>query len=81
MGKQTMGTPCQAIKHRTDGKMYRLHTPQTPIARTQRYTKYHIDEFPMGMNMVVAVLAYTGGLGLHSCLTLQLVWSFGFLCI
>jgi hypothetical protein len=28
MAKQTMGTPGQALLHRTDTKMYRLQTPQ-----------------------------------------------------
>lgn len=37
MGKQTMGTPAQALAHRTDTKLYRLQTPQTPIARTARH--------------------------------------------
>ena len=50
----------QSLPHRTDTKLYRLQTPQTPIARTQRYDVYHIDEFPSGTNMIVAVLAYTG---------------------
>jgi DNA-directed RNA polymerase I subunit RPA2 len=36
MGKQTMGTPAQALQHRTDTKLYRIQTPQTPIARTSR---------------------------------------------
>lgn len=50
----------QALPQRTDGKLYRIHTPQTPIARTDAYDKYHMDEFPSGTNMIVAVLAYTG---------------------
>lgn len=50
----------QALQHRADGKLYRIQTPQTPIARTQRYNTYKMDEFPSGMNMIVAVLAYTG---------------------
>ena len=40
--------------------MYRLQSPQAPIARTARYDEYAMDEFPSGTNMVVAVLAYTG---------------------
>ena len=40
--------------------MYRIQTPQTPIVRTKRYKEYHMDEFPSGTNMIVAVLAYTG---------------------
>lgn len=54
------GTPAQTVRHRTDAKLYRLQTPQTPIARTKRYDEYHMDEFPSGTNMIVAVLAYTG---------------------
>ncbi|KAL4423560.1 hypothetical protein ABPG77_004600, partial [Micractinium sp. CCAP 211/92] len=60
MAKQTMGTPAQALTHRTDNKMYRIQTPQTPIARTKRYENYCMDEFPNGTNAIVAVLAYTG---------------------
>ncbi len=50
----------QAVRHRTDTKLYRIQTPQTPIVRTKRYKEYHMDEFPSGTNMIVAVLAYTG---------------------
>lgn len=50
----------QALQHRADGKLYRIQTPQTPIARTKRYNTYKMDEFPSGMNMIVCVLAYTG---------------------
>jgi DNA-directed RNA polymerase I subunit RPA2 len=53
MGKQTMGTPLQALPHRTDTKLYRIQTPQTPIARTDKYDEYHMDEFPNGTNAVV----------------------------
>lgn len=60
-------SPCaQALQHRADGKLYRIQTPQTPIARTQRYNTYKMDEFPSGMNMIVAVLAYTGEFLLHT---------------
>ena len=51
----------QAIRHRTDTKLYRIQSPQTPVVRTRRYKDYHMDEFPSGTNMIVAVLAYTGG--------------------
>lgn len=60
MAKQTMGTPTQVLEHRTDNKLYRLQTPQTPITRTDRYSEYGMDEFPNGTNAIVAVLAYTG---------------------
>lgn len=54
--------PRQALQHRSDTKMYRIQSPQTPLVRTQRYGEYHMDEFPSGTNMIVAVLAYTGPL-------------------
>ncbi len=60
MAKQTMGTAAQALAHRSDNKLYRLQTPQTPLARTRRYAQYTMDEYPNGANAVVAVLAYTG---------------------
>lgn len=52
----------QAMAHRPDGKMYRIHTPQTPLARTHRYDAYKMDEYPNGTNAIVAVLSYTGQL-------------------
>lgn len=60
MAKQTMGFPSQTIQFRTDNKLYRLQTPQTPLARTLGYAKYRMDEFPTGTNAIVAVLSYTG---------------------
>lgn len=60
MSKQTMGTPLHTYDQRPDTKLYRLQTPQTPIARTRRYDAYCMDEYPSGTNAVVAVLAYTG---------------------
>ncbi|KAL1817703.1 hypothetical protein ACET3Z_020277 [Daucus carota] len=60
MGKQTMGFASQAINCRADQKLYHLQTPQTPIVRTGTYEKYGIDEFPLGTNAIVAVLAYSG---------------------
>ena len=61
----------QALPQRTDGKLYRIQTPQTPIARTQAYERYNMDEFPNGTNMIVAVLAYTGNLSTHNPLSPQ----------
>jgi DNA-directed RNA polymerase I subunit RPA2 len=59
MGKQTMGTPGTAIRYRTDNKAYRLQTGQTPIARAPLHNDYGFDNFPNGMNAVVAVISYT----------------------
>ncbi|XP_058226020.1 DNA-directed RNA polymerase I subunit 2 [Rhododendron vialii] len=60
MAKQTMAFSSQTINCRADQKIYHLQTPQTPIVRTKTYEKYSIDEFPLGTNAIVAVLAYSG---------------------
>ncbi|KAH9444564.1 hypothetical protein MJO28_013414 [Puccinia striiformis f. sp. tritici] len=60
MSKQTMGTPSGVIHHRTDNKLYRLQTGQTPIVRPALHDVYQMDHFPNGTNAVVAVISYTG---------------------
>lgn len=60
MGKQTMGTPGVALCNRSDNKLYRLQTGQTPIVKANLYDDYGMDNFPNGMNAVVAVISYTG---------------------
>lgn len=60
MSKQAMGTPGAALKYRTDNKLYELQTGQTPIVRPPLYNEYGFDNFPNGMNAVVAVISYTG---------------------
>lgn len=60
MGKQSMGTAVHSYTHRTDNKLYRLYFPQHPIVRTQLHSEYQFDDYPNGINAVVAVLAYTG---------------------
>jgi DNA-directed RNA polymerase I subunit RPA2 len=60
MGKQTMGTPAHALRHRSDNKLYRIQTAQAPIVQTQTQRDYAMDEYPQGANAVVAVISYTG---------------------
>lgn len=60
MSKQAMGTPGTAIRFRTDNKSYRLQTGQSPIVKPPLYDEYGLDNFPNGMNAVVAVISYTG---------------------
>ncbi|KAI5449924.1 hypothetical protein NCC49_003933 [Naganishia albida] len=60
MGKQSMGTPSTAISRRTDNKMYRLQSGQTPVVRPNLHNHYGFDNFPNGTNAVVAVISYTG---------------------
>ncbi|KAH8999153.1 hypothetical protein EDB92DRAFT_1932556 [Lactarius akahatsu] len=60
MGKQTMGTPSTALTHRTDNKLYRLQSGQSPLVRPKLHHTYGMDSFPNGTNAVVAVISYTG---------------------
>jgi DNA-directed RNA polymerase I subunit RPA2 len=60
MSKQAMGTPSSNLMYRTDNKAYLLQTGQTPVVRPPLYNEYGLDNFPNGMNAVVAVISYTG---------------------
>jgi DNA-directed RNA polymerase I subunit RPA2 len=60
MGKQTMGTPSTSLNHRTDNKLYRLQSGQSPLVRPKLHKTYAMDSFPNGTNAVVAVISYTG---------------------
>ena len=60
MGKQSMGTPATALQHRTDNKLYRLQTGQSPVVRPRLHNTYGMDSFPNGTNAIVAVISYTG---------------------
>ncbi|EPR58357.1 DNA-directed RNA polymerase I RPA2, partial [Toxoplasma gondii GT1] len=60
MLKQTMGTPFHSIPFRHDNKAYRLITPQRPLVRTEDYRRFDFDDYPSGVNAVVAVMCYTG---------------------
>jgi DNA-directed RNA polymerase I subunit RPA2 len=60
MGKQSMGTPTHTWHYRSDNKLYRLQTPQTPAVRPLMHDDYGCDNYPQGINAVVAVISYTG---------------------
>ena len=60
MGKQSMGTPSTALRHRTDNKLYQLQTGQSPIVRPALHNTYAMDSHPNGTNAIVAVISYTG---------------------
>ncbi|ORY90187.1 hypothetical protein BCR35DRAFT_287430 [Leucosporidium creatinivorum] len=60
MSKQTMGTPSTALSRRTDNKLYRLQSGQTPIVRPNLHNTYGMDGYPNGTNAIVAVISYTG---------------------
>jgi len=59
MGKQTMGVPLHALNHRSDNKLYRLQTAQSPLVRPYLHDDLDIDNYPLGTNAIVAVLSYT----------------------
>ncbi|KAL0236933.1 hypothetical protein PCE1_000330 [Barthelona sp. PCE] len=58
MGKQSMGLPAYDMQSRYDSKMYVLNNMQHPLVRTKEYN--FLEDYPLGCNVVVAVLAYTG---------------------
>eukprot|EP00004_Rigifila_ramosa_P026148 TRINITY_DN8009_c0_g1_i1.p1 TRINITY_DN8009_c0_g1~~TRINITY_DN8009_c0_g1_i1.p1 ORF type:complete len:1160 (-),score=300.19 TRINITY_DN8009_c0_g1_i1:2-3067(-) len=60
MAKQSMGTPVHSYPHRSDNKMYRIQTPQSPLVRTNTFTEMQLDDYPIGTNAIVAVISYTG---------------------
>ncbi|XP_007446075.1 PREDICTED: DNA-directed RNA polymerase I subunit RPA2 isoform X4 [Lipotes vexillifer] len=60
MGKQTMGFPLLTFQDRSDNKLYRLQTPQSPLVRPYMYDYYDMDNYPVGTNAIVAVISYTG---------------------
>uniref|UniRef100_A0A6Q2WY42 DNA-directed RNA polymerase subunit beta n=1 Tax=Esox lucius TaxID=8010 RepID=A0A6Q2WY42_ESOLU len=60
MGKQTMGFPLHSFQERSDNKLYRLMTPQSPLVRPVMYDHYNMDNYPIGTNAIVAVISYTG---------------------
>lgn len=60
MSKQAMGTPGTSLEYRTDNKIYQLQTGQTPIVRPPLYNAYGLDNYPNGMNAIVAIISYTG---------------------
>lgn len=60
LGKQTMGFPLHAYQERSDNKLYRLQTPQSPLVRPAMYDHYNMDNYPIGTNAIVAVISYSG---------------------
>lgn len=54
-----MGVPVHRQNKRTDNKMYRLQTPQSPLVKPNIYDDYGIDDYGLGTNAIVAVISYT----------------------
>lgn len=60
MGKQAIGINTTNIKDRYDTFTHMLHYPQKSIIST-KFTKYfNTDKLPNGINVVVAIMTYTG---------------------
>ncbi|ELA41803.1 uncharacterized protein VICG_01155 [Vittaforma corneae ATCC 50505] len=57
MTKQAMGVACFNQQFRTDGKNFFVSYLQSPMVRTGAYSTF--EEFPIGINCIVAVLSYT----------------------
>lgn len=55
-----MGFPLLTYQDRSDNKLYRLQTPQSPLVRPYMYDYYDMDNYPIGTNAIVAVISYTG---------------------
>lgn len=55
-----MGFPLHSFTDRSDNKLYRLQTPQSPLVRPYMYDHYSLDDYPSGTNAIVAVISYTG---------------------
>ncbi|OAG29901.1 DNA-directed RNA polymerase I subunit RPA2 [Nematocida displodere] len=60
MAKQSMGTPLNSQKYRTDQKTYVLDSPQVPILLTDIYKKFNLERYPIGKNIMIAIVSYTG---------------------
>ncbi|EDO06154.2 DNA-directed RNA polymerase Rpb2 domain 6 family protein [Babesia bovis T2Bo] len=60
MLKQSMGVPYHCEQFRSDVKAYRLLFPQKPLVTTTEFRQMNYEDYPTGMNAVVAVIAHTG---------------------
>ena len=60
MAKQAMGSATSRPESRTDAVSHVLHSPQEPLVQTLLHSATSCDRMPAGVNVVVAVLAYTG---------------------
>ncbi|KEG14192.1 putative DNA-directed RNA polymerase III subunit [Trypanosoma grayi] len=60
LSKQSAGTQLQALAWRKEAKLFRMYCPQRYISRTLPMDYYGLDDVNLGVNAVVAILAYTG---------------------
>ena len=60
LSKQSSGTQLQSASWRREAKLFRTITPQRYLVRTLPMDTFGLDEFSLGVNAVVAILAHTG---------------------
>uniref|UniRef100_A0A7S1KSA6 DNA-directed RNA polymerase subunit beta n=1 Tax=Percolomonas cosmopolitus TaxID=63605 RepID=A0A7S1KSA6_9EUKA len=60
MAKQSMANPMFSADFRSDTKIFKLETPQKPIARTFMQSEIAVDDYAFGTNAIVAVVSHTG---------------------
>lgn len=60
MGKQAMGMFATDHNERMDTFSHHLHYPQVPLIKTDIYDTMNMNEMPNGMNVVVAIMCYSG---------------------
>ncbi|RNF10047.1 putative RNA polymerase I second largest subunit [Trypanosoma rangeli] len=60
LSKQSAGTQLQALAWRKEAKLFRMYSPQRYISRTLPMDYYSLDDVNLGVNAVIAILAYTG---------------------
>eukprot|EP00659_Diplonema_papillatum_P009622 gene9622-14937_t len=60
MAKQTMGSSFHSLAMRNDNKLYHTFACQAALLRTDNQHLFQMDDYPNGINVVLAVAAYTG---------------------
>jgi intein/homing endonuclease len=60
MGKQAIGVYASNFRHRFDTMAHVLNYPQKPIVETNISKLVYTDEMPCGVNVMVAIMTYTG---------------------
>jgi len=60
MGKQAIGVYASNFRHRFDTMSHVLNYPQKPIVQTKISKLINTDEMPCGINVMVAIMTYTG---------------------